>query len=73
MSSKFFFQKQAYETDGTPHLFEATEQVERGSAPYVINLDGEFLATAESLHEIGEEIVDVLEKHRWSLVNPIFA
>lgn len=73
MSSKFYFKKTVYEKDGTPHKFEALEQTEPGAAPYVILMDETFLATAESLHEIGTEIVDAILWHGWNTFNPCFA
>lgn len=63
-----------YEKHGdASHVFEAFRSGIAGSAPYVILLDGSFLATAESGHEISDEINDTIKWFGWVSVNPAFA
>ena len=54
---------EAYE--GAAHTFEAFTHSADGAAPYVILLDGSFLATAESGAEIAEEIADTVRWFGW--------
>ena len=64
----------AYEKlDGTRHIFETYRQKIRGAAPYVIELDREFLATAESGADVSDEIESTIQWFNWTTTNPIFA
>lgn len=55
-----------YEAQGdAAHIFEAFTHRAAGAAPYVILLDGSFLATAESGAEIAEEIADTVRWFGW--------
>lgn len=64
----------AYENhEGTPHTFEVFIQNINGTAPFMIMLDGSFLATAENGLEVSEEIKSNIEWFGWNTVNPTFA
>ena len=64
----------AYERhEGTPHIFEVYKQNSDGAAPYMIALDGSFLATAESGPDIAEEIQSTIKWFDWCSTNPVFA
>lgn len=75
-----FYKTSAFEADGTEHLFEAfaTRKKVPGfkaydGAPYMILLDGSFLADAESGFEVGEEISGTIQWFGWSRTNPNYA
>ena len=63
----------AYEKyDGTRHIFETYRQKITGAAPYVIILDGAFLATAESGADVSSEIKSTINWFNWTSTNPAF-
>ena len=61
----------AYGATGERHTFEAYAKTT--GAPYIVMLDGAFLATCESGAEIGEEIEDTIRWFNWQRTCPIFA
>ena len=68
------YKETAYEKhEGTPHIFEAYRQNAENAAPFMILLDGSFLATAETGPEISEEIESTIEWYGWTRVSPVFA
>ena len=74
MTERLYEATTAYERlDGTPHVFEVFRQMIEGAAPYVIMLDGSFLATAEHGADASEEIADTISWYGWTSTNPIFA
>ena len=55
--------------DGTPHIFEAFRRNIINAAPFVIFLDGNFFATAETRSGISEEIESTIKWYGWTITD----
>lgn len=70
---QFYERIRAYECDGTTHTLEIYSVSIPGAAPYIVMLDGAFVATAEHFPGAMEEVAATVKWFGWSYSNPFFA
>ena len=57
---------------GEAHVFEVFKTIKpKEAAPYMVMLDGAFLATAESQQEAEDEIKAAVQWFDWTYVGPL--
>ena len=59
------YKKVVVDNGDREHLFEVFHIEIENKAPYMIMVDGDFYCTAESGHEIAEEIEDTMNWYGW--------
>lgn len=65
--------KRVYERHtGEAHVFEVFKRIKpKGGAPYMVMLDGAFLATTESQAEAEDEVKDAIRWFDWTYISPL--